>query len=417
MKPNERNCLKWILFALMLPPLVAVIAPFIMIVRIAFMPEGVSSSNKKELVLWSSASKSKSFAQWDIHGGTMKVRTYEQQDNCLEISWAFTAKDGYAIWIHPFNQSVFDFDRIIVELNTTCSAIAVGFKDIYNNEKYKVFSIDHANRWVNKQILLRDIKMDGLHRENITQFYIKITRPSSGVFKIKKIVFKYRPFTVSNFRDVILTASFGRYLVNSALISLIVMLGNIIFSTMAGFAFAWKEFPLRKTLFISMIAMIIIPAQVLMIPTFILIQGLGWLNTYKALIIPFLIYPINIYLMRQYISKIPRAYGEVALVDGASYFTMFFRIIVPICKPAMAIVGINTFVNSWNSFLYPFILTNTAEMRTLPVGLAMYIGLFDVDWAHLMAASSISAIPVLIVFLCFQRQIIAGMLSGSTYNV
>jgi len=195
------------------------------------------------------------------------------------------------------------------------------------------------------------------------------------------------------------------------------MIGNIVFSAMAGFAFAWGSFPLRRPLFISMVAMIMIPMQVLMIPTFILIQGFGWLNSYKALIIPFLIYPANIYLMKQYISKIPRDFAEVARVDGASYFTIFFRIIVPMCKPAMAIVGINTFVNSWNSFLYPFILTNTAHMRTLPVGLALYIGLYDVDWAHLMAASSISAIPALAVFLIFQKQIVAGMLSGTTYNV
>ena len=153
-----------------------------------------------------------------------------------------------------------------------------------------------------------------------------------------------------------------------------------------------------------------------MIPTFIIIQNLGWLNTYKALIIPFMISPINIFLMKQYISKIPRDYAEVALVNGASYFQIFFKVILPMCKPALAVVGINTFVTSWNSFLYPFILTNTAEMRTLPVGLALYIGLYDVDWAHLMAASSLSAVPVMIVFLCFQKQIVEGMLYGTGYQ-
>jgi len=224
----------------------------------------------------------------------------------------------------------------------------------------------------------------------------------------------FRRWTWNNYYDVLVSGPFGRYFLNSLVIALCITGANLLFSSMVGYAFARREFPGKRTMFLLILGSIMIPPQVLMVPIFILMKHLKWLNTYWALIIPSLTLPFNVFLMRQYITKLPLAIEDAARMDGASDWQIFFRIILPLSKPALAVVGINTFMGAWNTFLYPFLLTSTAEMRTLPVGLALYKSLQGVDWVHLMAGSSITAVPVIILFLCFQRYIIAGLTSGST---
>jgi len=224
----------------------------------------------------------------------------------------------------------------------------------------------------------------------------------------------FREWTLNNYWDVLVSGPFGRYALNSLGIALAVTFGNLLFSTMVGYAFARREFPFKKLMFFMIIGSIAIPPQVLMVPIFILMKHLGWLNSYWALIAPNLVAPFNTFLLRQYISKLPMAVEEAARIDGASEFQIFSRVIVPLSQPALAVVGINTFMGAWNTFLYPFLLTNTVEMRTLPVGLALYKSLHGVDWVHLMAGSAITALPMIIVFLCFQRYIIEGLTRGST---
>ena len=236
----------------------------------------------------------------------------------------------------------------------------------------------------------------------------------AGTLQVDDVRFVFRRWTLNNFWDVLVSGPFGRYSVNSFTIALFVTFGNLLFSTMVGYAFARRDFPFKKMMFFMIVGSIAIPPQVLMVPVFILMKHLGWLNTYRALIIPNLIAPFNIFLMRQYISKLPHAVEEAARIDGASEFQIFTRVIIPLAQPALAVVGINTFMGSWNTFLYPFLLTNTVEMRTLPVGLALYKSLHGVDWVHLMAGSTITALPVIVVFLCFQRYIIEGLTRGST---
>ncbi|MBI3322424.1 MAG: carbohydrate ABC transporter permease [Candidatus Omnitrophica bacterium] len=236
----------------------------------------------------------------------------------------------------------------------------------------------------------------------------------TGTVYLDDIRFLFRGWTLNNYWDVLVSGPFGRYFWNSAWIAVVVTLANLIFSTMTGYAFARRDFPFKKLIFLSIIGSIAIPPQVLMVPVFILMKHLGWLNTYSALIVPNLVMPFNVFLMRQYITKLPIAVEEAARIDGASEFDIFWRVIVPLSQPALAVVGINTFMGSWNTFLYPFLLTNTVEMRTLPVGLALYKSLHGVDWVHLMAGSAITALPVIVVFLCFQRHIIEGLTRGST---
>ncbi len=253
----------------------------------------------------------------------------------------------------------------------------------------------------------------GLSERSAQNIELSFTE-GSGTIYLDDLRLDFRKWTLNNYWDVLISGPFGRYAGNSMAIALILTLTNLFFSTMVGYAFARREFPFKRLFFFMIVGSIAIPPQVLMVPVFILMKHIGWLNSYWALIIPNLVLPFDIFLMRQYISKLPIAIEEAARIDGASEFQIFWRVIVPLCQPALAVVGINTFMGSWNTFLYPFLLTNTVEMRTLPVGLALYKSLHGADWVHVMAGSAITAIPVIIVFLCFQRYIIEGLTRGST---
>ena len=407
-----------ILLLIILPLFIAVVSPFIIILKIALRPESLPTSKGHEFLIKPFEQTAQQKDAWEINKGTIVENLIPLDDETIySITWNFEDKDSFLFWSHPYKQNLMNFESILLDLATTAPSLVVGFTDIYDHNVVTTVDINPALSRHTISIPLNKFDLNKIDVQNLKNIFILITDPPEGSLLLEKIVFKYLHVTMANFKDVLSTAFFSRYFINSAFISILVMLGNIIFSMMAGFAFTARSFPLRRTFFMATVLMIMIPMQVLMIPTFILIQNLGWLNTYKALIIPFLISPINIFIMKEYIAKIPRDYAEAALVDGASYFTIFFKIILPMCKPAIAVVGINTFVTCWNSFLYPFILTNTAQMRTLPVGLALYIGLFDLDWSHLMAASSLSALPVLVVFFCFQNQIIEGMLYGRARHI
>jgi len=120
-----------------------------------------------------------------------------------------------------------------------------------------------------------------------------------------------------------------------------------------------------------------------------------------------------VFLMRQYIQSLPRDLEDAARIDGAGDFKILFSVVMPLCRPAMAVLGIQVFLTTWNSFLFPFILTSSQEMRTLPVALALYQGYQTIDWPHLLAASTVAALPVITIFLFFQRQIIAGLTAGA----
>lgn len=220
--------------------------------------------------------------------------------------------------------------------------------------------------------------------------------------------------TLANYRDVWSAGSFGRYFLNSALVAVIVVLGNLLFSSMVGYALARREFRGKRWLWLAILGLLMIPKQVIMIPVYILIVRLGLLDTYAALTLPFLVDAFNVFLMRQYIRQLPVDLEEAARVDGASDWTVFRQIVLPLARPALAVVGINTFLVNWNSFLYPLILTSSERMRTIPVGLALYSqGQHAVDWGHLMAGSMLATLPVLVVFLFFQRHIIEGITAGA----
>ncbi|MCI0452197.1 MAG: carbohydrate ABC transporter permease [Candidatus Latescibacteria bacterium] len=206
---------------------------------------------------------------------------------------------------------------------------------------------------------------------------------------------------------------FDRYFINSLAVAVIVLLGNIVCCTMAGYAFARFRIRGGKFLFLLVLSTIMLPKQVILVPLYILMQKMGLIDTYWALTLPFLVDPFNIFLIRQYVSTLPADCEEAARIDGAGEFTILFRVVFPMLKPVLAVVAIHTCLTNWNSFLFPFILTHSSNMRTLPVGLAMLSqGAHSIDWGHLMAGAVISALPVVAAFLVLQRRIIGGLTAG-----
>jgi len=337
---------------------------------------------------------------------------------------ADTSKGGDAVFWTRLGQDVRKFDT----LEFSCRGASGGEKFFIGLEDVKGRAAEVAvdkympgglkTSWQKIIIPLKDfdiLKINPDLREKIAEnFYIKFSPGASYAVEMDDLRFDFKKFTFNNYIDVLISGPFGRYFFNSIFITFCVVTGNMIFSSMVGYAFARKEFPFKKSIFMIVIGSLMIPTQVIMVPVFILIKNLGWLNTYWALTLPALLCPFNIFLMRQYISKLPISLEEAARIDGCSDFGIFFRVVLPLARPALAVIGINAFMGSWNTFLYPFILTNTPQMRTLPVGLALYKSLQGVDWVHLMAGSSITALPVIIVFLIFQKNIIAGLTAGAT---
>jgi multiple sugar transport system permease protein len=268
--------------------------------------------------------------------------------------------------------------------------------------------------WQRVAIPIKDFNIKALNLglpEKVVEDAVIRVKDGDTIF-IQGLTLAAKRITFANYLDVFISGYFARYFFNSLFIAIIITIGNIFLCTIVGYTFARKDFPFKNTLFFLILASIMIPPQVLIVPIFIMMKNIRWLNTYWALIIPSLVQPFGIFLMRQYIARLPTSLEDQARVDGATERQIILKIIFPLSRPALAIVGINTFMGAWNTFLFPFILTNTHDMRTLPVGLALFKNLQGADWVHLMAGSSITALPVIIVFLGFQKHIIAGLTTG-----
>jgi multiple sugar transport system permease protein len=221
------------------------------------------------------------------------------------------------------------------------------------------------------------------------------------------------PFTLRNYIDVLTAGPFDRYFLNSFIVSAASMVGNVLFCTMVAYALARRKVFAKSFWLLTVVAVLMIPQQVVMIPLYRMMVTFGWLNTYWALIMPTLVTPFGIFLMRQYIMNLPAEIEDAARIDGAGDWAILFRVIMPLSRPMLVVLGVYTFLMTWNTFLYPFLFTNTESMRTLTVGLTFYLGNQSIDWGHLMASASISALPVIALFIIFQRQIIQGMTAGA----
>jgi multiple sugar transport system permease protein len=220
-------------------------------------------------------------------------------------------------------------------------------------------------------------------------------------------------FTLANYRDLFSAHNMGRYLFNSLFVGVTVTVGNILFCFMVAYALARYRYLYNKVLFITVIVVLMIPAHILIVPLYILMVKTGLYDSYWALILPWLVNPIGIFLVKQYIESIPPSMEEAARLDGAGELRILVRIVMPLCKPALAVLAIQVFFTNWNSFLFPYILTSSDDVRTLPVGLALYQGHQAIDWQHLMAGSGVAVLPILILFILMQRQIVSGITAGA----
>ncbi|MFP4527684.1 MAG: carbohydrate ABC transporter permease [Candidatus Kapaibacterium sp.] len=221
------------------------------------------------------------------------------------------------------------------------------------------------------------------------------------------------PATLGNYIGTLESDAFDIYFLNSIIVALAVTAGNIVFCLFAGYALARRSFPGKALVFGTILGVLIIPPHIIMIPLYRLMVELGWINTYYSLIIPWLVTPFGVFLVRQYIIALPSEMEDAARIDGAGEWFVVFRIVMPLCKPILTVLAIYVFLQNWNSFLFPYLFTNAEEFRTLPVGLTFYLGKQSIDWGHLMAGAGISALPVLILFVIFQRQIIKGLTAGA----
>ena len=204
-------------------------------------------------------------------------------------------------------------------------------------------------------------------------------------------------------------APFGRYYMNSIIMAVGIVAGHLVFDALAAYPFARLEFPFRRTLFVVLLAALMVPTFVTVIPAYTIVANLGWVDTYSALIVPRLADVFGIILLRQFFASIPTELEEAARIDGCSRAGTFFRIIVPLSTPAFATLAIFSFLFAWNDFLWPLLVTNTDDYRTIQIGLSSFVGRYGTSWNYLMAGTLTATIPSIVVFLIFQRALVRGI--------
>ncbi|MGD6817415.1 carbohydrate ABC transporter permease [Metabacillus sp. 84] len=217
-------------------------------------------------------------------------------------------------------------------------------------------------------------------------------------------------FTLENYKQIFTTEPlFGRWLFNSLLIAVLGTLLNLLFNSMAGYALARLSFPGKKSIFIIILAVLMIPFQVTLIPNFLLLKELGWLNTYQGMIIPGAVNATFIFMMRQFFINFPKEVEEAAAIDGLGKFGTFFRIVLPLAKPALAAQTIFVFMAFWNDFMRPLVILADPEMFTLTLGLNSFKGQYISYWNYIMAASMVFTLPILILYAFFNKYFVKGI--------
>jgi len=226
--------------------------------------------------------------------------------------------------------------------------------------------------------------------------------------QVPPTVFPEAP-TVENYQNLWSQLNVPQFAFNSAIVALAVTVGNLLFCSMAGYALAKLGFPGKRAVMVVVLAMLMVPGTVTFVPLFVLTSNMGLVNTYGGLIIPFLAGAFGVFLMRQFMENLPNELIEAARIDGANEFTIFFRIMLPLARPALATLALLTFLGNWNSFLWPLVVAQSENMYTLPIALALYsTGQYASQYALLMAGAVVVIIPVLILFIFLQRFFVQG---------
>lgn len=245
----------------------------------------------------------------------------------------------------------------------------------------------------------------------------------SASFKSTTEIYRFPPtlipenFTLANYERLFSDWAFPNWYGNSLLVATVVTIAVLFFSSLAGFGFAKYRFRGNRVLFFIVLGSTMIPFQLILIPLFIIMSRISWTNTHYALIIPFMAPAIAIFLMRQFIASIPSELIEAARIDGATEFGIYWRIIVPLARPAFAALAVLTFLGSWNSFLWPLSVLRQQDMMTLPVGIASIQGGLtagsEAPIGATMAGATLITIPVILVFIAVQKHYIAGLTAAS----
>jgi multiple sugar transport system permease protein len=217
------------------------------------------------------------------------------------------------------------------------------------------------------------------------------------------------PLQPENYGRIADVFPLGRLVLNSMVVALVSTVFQVVTSAMGAYAFARLHFRGRDALFLVYLATLMVPLQVTIVPLFIEIRYAGLVNTYPGLILPGIASAFGTFLLRQAFMALPREYEEAAFIDGASHWTVFRRVVLPLSKPALATFGIFAFMASWNSFLWPLIVTSSDDLMTLPVGLSNLHGRYETAWNLVMAGATVSVIPILIVYVIAQRHVIRGV--------
>lgn len=215
--------------------------------------------------------------------------------------------------------------------------------------------------------------------------------------------------TLDNFIYVLTGVPFIRYMLNSFFVSATVTIVALFFHTMAGYALARLRFPGREIIFLAIFSTFLVSLPVVIVPLFIIVKAMGMINSYAGLIVPAIFNAFGIFLLRQYYLSLPREIEEAAVIDGAGYWRIYWSVILPLSRPIMSALAILFFLANWNSFLWPLTITSNPNLWMVQVGIANFKSQYSASWNYMMAASTIVAIPTLILFVIFQRQIMDSL--------
>jgi multiple sugar transport system permease protein len=221
-----------------------------------------------------------------------------------------------------------------------------------------------------------------------------------------------KPLTFESYQRLFDLLPFGRMMANSFVIAILVTIGQIISSSMAAYVFARMQIRGKNVIFLIYLATMMVPSQVTIVPLFILMRYLGWINTYQAIVSPMVFTAFGTFLLRQSFLTIPKELEEAAFIDGASHWTVYWRIIMPVSRPALATLAVFAYMQAWNAYLWPLFVTNDERIMTLPVGLSLLHGRYLTEWNLVMAGAVVTVIPMLIIYLLAQDYFVKGVVTS-----
>ncbi len=202
---------------------------------------------------------------------------------------------------------------------------------------------------------------------------------------------------------------FTRYFLNTGFVAVAITAGNLLLGSLAGYSLCKFRYFGRGALFLLILSTMMLPLEVTMVPLFLIVKTLDWPNTYQGLIVPFLVEGFGVFLMRQYLQSIPNELIEAARIDGASEFRIYAQIVMPLCKPALAALGVFTFREAWDMYIWPLIIVTKDSLRTVPLGISLFMSSFGTAWDQLMAIAAIGTLPMILLFFFLQRSFIQGI--------